>query len=205
MSVDPNFLTIQKTRYSILVSQATGGSYSKQHFEYILRSIRFAHDPTRPQVEQYTAFVTVSVFDGLFRSEPAGTRVEVFVSNFAPTVLINGQTNSTTVMRDGVPTIPLFQSGTAITRVEVLEDSLVIQSVSIILTNPSHSDEQIRLSGSNIPETITVNMTNRDIIILTGPATPANFSQALSDSTIYYKYPPMSSILEGDRPDFSTR
>lgn len=201
MSVDPSSITIQKTRHSILISQPPTGTFSKQDFEYLLRTIRFAHDPLRPPVEQYSAFVSVSVDDGVFRSDLAFTMISVSVTNTGPAVLIDGQTNASAVMFDGEPVITLFGSDVVLT---LFEDSSTIQAVSITLTNPRDGAERIRLSPSNIPSNINITM-DGSIITLTGPASPVDFSQALTDSTIHYEYPAMESILQGDRPEFTTR
>lgn len=190
------------SRHSIRISQVAGtGSFSQQDFQDLLRNIRFAHDPLRPSVEQYTAFVSVSVHDGVFTSTVAVTSIDVFIVNTPPAVLINGASNASAVMVDGEAVITLFRSGTIVT---LFEDSAVIQQVSITLTNPSHSDERIQLSPLNVPSTISI-AGDESRIMLTGPASPVDFSQALTDSTLHYQYPPMESILGGDQPDFTTR
>lgn len=202
VSVDTSIITIQKSRRSIRISQVAGtGSFTHQDFEYLLRNVRFAHDPLRPDVEIYTAIVSVSVHDGVFTSTTAVTSINVLVANTPPAVLIDGMSDASAVMADGQPAIALFRSGTTLT---LFEDTAVVQSVSITLTNPSHSEEQIQLSPLNVPSTITVSG-DETSIVLTGPASPADFSQALTDSTLSYHYPPMESILGGERPDFTTR
>lgn len=200
MSVDASIITVQKSRHSIRISQvAETGIFSHQHFEYLLRSIRYAHDPLRPSVEQYTASVSVSVHDGVFISVMAVTSIDVFIANTPPTVLLNGARNASAAMADGEATIPLLPFGATL-----FEDSTIIQQVLITLTNPSHSAEQIRFSELNVPASINVT-SDESSIVLTGPATPADFSQALTDSGLYYVYPPMESILSGDRPEFTPR
>lgn len=203
VSVDPSVLTVQKNRHSILVTQTIeGGVFSAQDFEYVLRNTRFAHDPERPLVDLYSASVAVSVTDGLFTSNVAVTTIDISVTNTPPAVFINGETTTRAVMADGEGSIPLFQPDTF---VELFEDTSTIEEVLISLTNPSHIDEGVSLSPpSNLPDGITVT-NNGSVIILTGPATPTEFSQALTDSALYYQYPAMESILGGDRPDFTTR
>ena len=200
-SVDPSILTVQKTRHRIRISQAGTGSFSHGDFEYLLRSIRFAHDPVRPTVEQYEAFISVSVHDGVFTSIEAVTSVDVFIVNTPPAVLIDGANEASAVMADGEVAIVLLQSGTIVT---LFEDSTVIQRVSIMVTNPSHNDEEIRFSPMNVPSNISIVSSGRSVV-LNGPASPAEFSQALTDSTLYYRYPAMESILGGDRPEFTPR
>lgn len=197
MSADATVLTLQKTRYSIRISQAVAGSSSHQDFEYLLRSVRYAHDPLRPSVDQYSAYVSVSVSDGALTSLVAITTIDVFVTNTPPVVFIDGERNVSAVMLDGEMEIRL--DGV----VTLFDDSTRIQQVSMTLTNPSHSDEQIRISPANITGFTVVSEPNR--IVLIGPATPAEFSLVLTESTFYYEYPPMDSILMGDRPDFTTR
>lgn len=201
VSVDPSLLTIQKTRRTIVISQTSAGSLTKQDFEYVLRLIRFAHDPMRPNVDQYSAYVSVSVDDGEFRSEPAFTRIDVFITNMPPSILVNGQTNASAVMSDGEPVISLLPAGSMVT---LFEDSTTVEEVSITLTNPGHSSEEIRISVDNIPNSINVTA-DGTTIVLRGPASPVDFDQLLTESTIYYDYPPMASILQGDRPEFTTR
>jgi hypothetical protein len=202
VSTDPSILTIQKSRHSIRISQVVEtGFFSHQDFEYLLRSIRYAHDPVRPPVERYTAFFSVSAYDGVFTSVPAVTIVDVLVVNTPPAVLINGASNASAVMADGEATIKLLDSGTIVT---LFEDSTVIREVSITLTNPSHSEELIQLSPINVPSSISV-LNNGSEVVLIGPATPVEFSQALTDSTLFYQYPPMESILQGNRPHFTPR
>lgn len=202
VSVDPSILTFQRTRHNIRISQHTSGIYTHSNFEFLLTNIRFAHDPVRPPVDQYAAYVLVTASDGQLRSEVATTRIDVSISNVAPTVLFGGQTNTSVEMVDGQARISVLASGQLIT---VFEDTSVITSVSIILTNPSHSNEQITISIPNLPAGITVINNGGSSIILAGPASPVDFSQVLTDATLYYNYPPMESILQGEVPDLTTR
>lgn len=183
------------------MSQTSAGSFSSQDFEYLLRLIRYAHDPERPDVDQYSAHVSVSVDDGEFRSEVAVTRIDVSVTNTPPSVFINSQTSASAVMSDGEPIIRLLPAGSM---AMLLEDSDIIEEVSIALTNPSHSGEQIRMATTNTPASINVSAAG-NTVTLQGPASPADFSQTLTESIIYYEYPPMESILQGDVPEFTTR
>lgn len=210
LSVDPAILTVQKNRHSILVTQSAaeeeegeGGVFSAQDFEYVLRNVRFAHDPERPLVDSYSATVSVLVGDGLLTSNTAVTTIDVTVSNTPPAVFINGETTASAVMADGEGSgISLFQPDTY---VELFEDTSTIEEVLIRLTNPSHVEEGIGLSPpSDLPDGITV-VNNGSVVVLTGPATPTVFSRVLTDSTLYYRYPAMESILGGDRPVFTTR
>lgn len=203
VSVDPEIVTAVKTRHSIVMSQpAAAGSVSRQDFEFLLRSVRFAHDPQRPlSVEQYSATVTVTASDGELMSEPAFTEIEVSVTNLPPSVLISSPASA--VMSDGETSIPLFQPGTDIS---VFEDTTIIRNVSITLTNPRHSKEQLLIElAADTSSDISLSNSTRTNILLTGPASPSNFSQALTDARISFLYPPMESILQGDVPDFTPR
>ena len=200
VSVDPTIITIQKTRHSIRISQATDASVSRQDFEYLLRSVQFAHDPERPPVDRYSVLISVTADDGSFISEIAFNRIEILVFNIGPIVLFGGLTDVTMMMADGEVEVPLLPSGTV---VSLFEDTTTIQNVSITLTNPRESDE-VYISPVNLPSTITVTSDGVKIV-LRGPASPADFSQFLTDASIYYRYPPMESILRGDIPEFTTR
>lgn len=208
--MDPSLLTLQKTRYSIAISQTPTGSFSRQDFEYLLRLIRFAHDPVRPEVDQYSAQVGVSASDGEFTSELAFTTIDVSVTNLAPSVLADGLSSADLQVKDGESEVPLLP---ATMRVSVFEDSQVIEEVTITHTNPhhtvnpGHSGEGLRIAVDSAPSS-SINVTvgpDGHTISLRGPASPLEFSQLLTDATIYYIYPAMDSILQGDRPDFDTR
>ncbi len=204
ISVDPTIINVQKTRYNLRFSQTSSGIFSGQDFEFLLRSVRFAHDPIRPLVDRYSASVSVTAYDETFVSRIAYTDIDVSVFNIPPMVLIDGITDVSAVMTDGEPTISLLRSGVTVT---VFEDTTTVERVSITLTNPSHNDEQILISAplpSNFPSSISIS-SSAGTISFTGPATPADFSQALTDVTILYRYPPMESILQGDEPIFTTR
>ena len=202
ISADSGVLTIQKSRHSIVISQAPSGTFSAHQFAYVLRDIRFAHDPVRPPVDQYSAYVSVSAYDGVFPSPLAFTRVDVFIVNIAPSVLINGQTNTGAMMFDGDIRIPIFQSDNVL----ILEDSLTIQEVSITLTNPADVDERLLVSPPPThPTNNYVTSNGATVILFTGPASPADFSQALTETTILFEYPPMQSILQAERINLEDR
>lgn len=176
-------------------------TYNHSHFEFLLRDIRFTHDPVRPPVDQYSAYVQVTASDRQLTSETATTRVDISVANFDPIIFIDGQTDVSVEMRDGMPVVELLRSMQPIT---VLEDTPTISRVSIILTNSQHSDERISISSPNLPANIEIISTDMSILLV-GPASPQDFSMALSEAVLQYHYPRMDSILQGDEPNFTPR
>ena len=202
MSANPRILTLQRTLHSIRITQPEAGIYGRSSFEFLLRNIRFAHDPVRPPVNEYSAYVRVIASDGQLTSEAAFTKIDVSISNFRPIIFIEGQTNVSVQMSDGQSRIELLRAGEQTT---ILEDTAVINSISIILVNPSHSNERISIAIPNIPDDIEIVSTGGSSILLVGPASPMDFTLALTNAILYYDYPPMESILQGDVPDFTTR
>ena len=201
-SDDPEVITIINTRMGdrIQLLQSASGNHPASSFEYMLRSIRFAHGTSRP-AGNYTAFIHVTASDGLLESEVASTQIDVQVLNQAPLVLLDNQTSFELFMRDGQVFLPLLQDTASIS---IMEDSSIISSLSIRLVNPAHSDERIRLDLSNIPDTMTYEI-DHQTLILNGPATPTEFIEAINSLSLEYHYPPMESILQGDVPDFTPR
>ncbi len=183
-------------RYSIVISQGPSGTFSAQQFAYMLRNIRFAHDPMRPLMDQYAAYISVSVYDGSFSSPLAFTRVDVFITNIPPTVLIGGRTSTSVLMFDGDTEVRIFQQEDSLM---LLEDTLTIQEVSVTLTNPADSEERLRVSPpTNIPGNISITSINGTTVLFTGPASPVDFSQALTETVIFHEYLPMQGILQGE-------
>lgn len=199
-SSTPGVLTVVGSGDSIRLLQTTSGDIPTSNFEYVLRNIRFAHGPSRPD-KDYTAFIRVTANDGQFGSEVATTRIDVQVSNQAPRVEINDQNIFQVVMQDGDERIPLLPNASSIS---VIEDSRIINSLSIILVNPAHSDEQIMYNVSDLPSSLTFYI-NGQSFILNGTATPTEYIDALASLSLEYYYPPMESILQGDIPDFTPR
>ena len=201
VSSNPRYLTIQRTFHSISITQPAAGTYNLSSFEFLLRSVRFAHDPARPPVSRYSARVLVTASDSLLTSQPAATRIDVSIANFSPVVFIEGRTSATVEMGDGQTVVQLLRAAQQTT---VLEDTAVINSVSIILTNPIGESESITIDPSSLPATITVVETGVSILLI-GPATPAEFTSALTSVILNYTYPAMESILQGDTPNFTRR
>ena len=170
-------------------------------FEYLLRNIRFAHDQSRPDTTQYLSFVSVTVSDGIFTSPVATTQITVSVINQAPQVLIAGANSFDLIMRDGDASLSLTPA-----EISIIEDSSVIDSVSIELTNPQHPEERLALNTSSLPASISAAISDDGLTItLTGPASPGDFEQAALSPLVVYSYSPMSSILQGDIPNFMQR
>lgn len=201
MSANPRELTLQRSLHSIRITQPESGTYNGSSFEFLLRNIRFAHDPVRPPVDTYSAFVRVTSSDGQLTSEAAFARIDVSISNFNPIIFINGQTNASVEMSDGQTRLELLRAGEQTT---ILEDTAIVSSVAIILVNPSHPSERISISIPDIPDNMEVVSTGSSIVLV-GPASTMDFTLALTGATLYFEYPPMDSILQGEVPDFTTR
>ena len=206
MSTDPYVLTVQRAPQSIVISQAPSGSLSGENFAYILRRIVYSHSTIRPLPGQYFGSVSVSAFDGNLTSQVAVTTITLNVNNGRSSVLINEQARpgvaSMTTVFDGETTIPILEPDDVI---QVMDDTSVIQEVSITLTNPADSGERLVPSlPTDLPPRISVGGSGTRIVF-TGPATPQDFSTALTDTTIQYQNPAMDSILQGERPSFDTR
>ena len=91
---DPDTLTVLRSNVSILIQQSASGSHSNSDFEALLRQISFYHDPTRPDVNSYSAFVRVTASDGELTSPVATTEVIVSLINEAPVVLVDGEVHT---------------------------------------------------------------------------------------------------------------
>ncbi len=183
-------------------------SVDRAIFEFLLRQVEFVHDTTRPSTNQYSALVRVSVSDGVFTSVDSFTHVTVTVDNQPPRLTINGQDTQTLTLLDGMDIYDFVPRGV----VQILEDSNTISSISIELTNPQHSEERLLLNTVSLPDTISGSVSEDGLTItLTGPASPMEFAQVLLDNggrpnpLLQYNYPPLSSILQGDVPDFTQR
>jgi hypothetical protein len=167
-----------------------------------LRNIRFAHDLERPapEVTAYEAYVQVSASDGQLSSDVAVSQIVVSIINTPPMVVFGNDTSTEVVMRDGEPIISALQVG-----VDIVEDSEIISQVTLTLTNPSHQDERLyAIRGINVSSSITVT-NDSSSVTLQGPASLVEFIDALHNIELYYSYPPMDSILQGDIPDFTPR
>ena len=108
-------------------------------------------------------------------------------------------TSAEAVMVDGSPSIPISTSPV------ILEDSSLITSLIITLTNPQDSapSESIALSASyTLPEEISLQVSDDQTIELSGAASVDAYSEALS--AVYYTYSRMDGILE-NQPDFTSR
>jgi len=203
VSTNPRYLSIQRTFHSISITQPAAGTYDLSSFQFLLRNVRFAHDPVRPPVSRYSAYILVTASDSQLTSQPAMTRIDVSITNFSPAVRIEGLTSGSVEMRDGQTSVQLLRAAQQTT---VLEDTAVINSVSIILTNPVDGSESISiLDTSSLPAAITVIETGVSVLLI-GPATPEEFTSALTSATLSYSYPAMESILQGEiPPDFTRR
>lgn len=183
--------------------QIVNGNVDRQVFEYLLRSIRFIYDPSRPNVQQYYSFVDVTAYDGVLTSAAATTRIAVNVINQPPRVLFNDESMVTLTVRDGEAVIPLIPAGVT---VSVLEDSSELSGVSITLTNPRHSQERLTIDEATLPASISAVISNDgSSITLSGVAFPAEYIEVLMSPDILYHYPPIGSILQGEVPDLTQR
>ena len=200
-STNPLYLTVTRSPTRIEVTQTEDGSYGFSDFETVLRNIRFVHDPARPptDVTEYEAYVAISADDGELLSDIAVSRIVVSISNLPPMVLLNNMTMTEVVMRDGEPVIQVLQVSA-----DIIEDSDTISQVTLTLTNPLHPNERIYASGGYVSPLITI-INGSDSVTLMGPASLSEFVDALNNIQVYYNYPPMESILQGDRPDFTPR
>ena len=200
-STNPLYLTVARSRTRIEVTQTEDGRYGFSDFEMVLRNIHFVHDPARPptDVTEYEAFVSISANDGELTSEVAVSRIVVSISNLPPMVLLDNRTTTEVIMRDGEPVVQVLQVST-----DLIEDSDTISQITLTLTNPLHPNEQIYASGGYISPLITI-MNGSNSVTLLGPASLSEFVDALNNVQVYYNYPPMESILQGDRPDFTPR
>ena len=192
-------MTRSATRLHIF--QPQDGVHTFSDFEHILRNIRFVHDPVRPapDITEYEAYVRVSASDGELDSEVATSRIVVSVTNTPPAVVFGNDTMTEIVMQDGEPLIQVIQVG-----VDIVEDSDTISQVTLTLTNSVHEDEQLYAFRGNVSSSITVTNGSRSIT-LRGPASRVEFIETLHNIEVYYIYPAMESILQGDEPDFTPR
>ncbi len=175
----------------------------REIFEYYLRNVNFIHDNTRPPTNQYSAYVRVHASDGTFTSDDSFTNVIITVDNQPPTLTISGQDSQENTLFDGMDIFALAPQG----NMSATEDSGVIGSVSIELTNPQHPDERLFLSSIALPGSISGSVSaDGRTITLTGPATASLFAEVLSyTGLLEYSYPAYASILQGDTPDFTQR
>ena len=195
-------VTITRSATRLHFFQPQDGVHTISDFEYILRNIRFAHDLERPapDISQYEAYIQVSASDGEFSSEVAVSQIVVSIINTPPMVVFGNDTTTEIVMRDGEPVILALQVG-----VDIVEDSETISRVTLTLTNPSHQDEQLyAIRGINVSSSISVT-NDSSSVTLQGPASLVEFIDALHNIEVYYSYPPMDSILQGEVPDFTPR
>ena len=125
----------------------------------------------------------------------------MLVSNVAPSLSVSSQTSASAEMRDGEGEITLLPQRSMFM---FLEDSDSIAEVSITLGNFNHSEERISFYTNATLGSINVTSSGRTVL-LSGPASPGAFDQLLTEGTILYHYPAMESILQGDRPEFTTR
>ena len=195
------FLTITRSATRLHIFQPRDGVHTFNDFEYVLRNIRFAHDPERPALDitQYEAYVRVSASDGELDSEMAVSQIIVGIINTPPMVVFGNDSMAEIVMRDGEPVIPVLQLGA-----DIVEDSDTISQVTLTLTNPLHENERLYAVRGNISASITIT-NGSSSITLQGPASRVEFIDALHNIEVYYSYPPMESILQGDVPDFTPR
>ena len=197
VSQDPNTLSINRTQYSIEVVQSESSVLPPVVFTQVLRSVRFEHDPTRPEDSIYTAMVTVTASDGELESDPAVSVISVILTNAVPTILFNGAMELTNEIRDGVTTLPLLPTGTTLT---IQEDGTMLESVTLTLTNPRIGSE--RLEVSELSTSIESSYVGPSLLLM-GPANISEFTAVLRE--VRYVYPPMESILMGEAPDFTLR
>ena len=197
--ISPGELSIERSNTTLYFT-SQDLSVDRMMFEYLLRNIRFVHDPSRP-ASQYLSLVRVTVSDGLFTSPVVATHITVSVVNQASRVQIAGADSVAMTMRDGEGSLSLTPAEISIT-----EDSSMVASMSIELTNPQHPDERLTLNTSSLPTSLSAAISEDGLTItLTGPASPRVFEQAASMPLVGYSYPPMSSILQGDIPNFMQR
>ena len=195
-------ITITRSATRLHFFQPQDGVHTIGDFEYILRNVRFAHDLERPapDVSEYEAYVQVSANDGQLSSEVAASQITVSIVNTPPMVVFGNDTTTEVVMRDGEPVIPALQVG-----VDIVEDSETISRVTLTLTNPSHQDERLyAIRGINVSSSISIT-NDSSSVTLQGPASLVEFIDALHNIEVYYSYPPMDSILQGEIPDFTPR
>ena len=195
------FITITRSATRIQLFQPQDGVHSFSDFEYVLRNIRFAHDVERPvpDITEYEAYVRVSASDGQLSSEVAVSQIVVGISNTPPMVMFGNDTTTEVVMRDGEPVIPVLQVGA-----DIVEDSETISRVTLTLTNAVHETERLYAIRGNVSSSITIT-NDSSSVTLQGPASLVEFIDALHNIEVYYSYPPMESILQGDVPDFTPR
>lgn len=195
------FITITRSATRLHFFQPQDGIHTFSDFEHILRNIRFAHDPERPapDIAEYEAYVRVSASDGELSSEVAVTQIAVSIVNTPPIVLFGNDTMTEVVMQDGEPVIQVLQVGA-----DIVEDSETISQVTLALMNPSHENERLYAIRGNVSSSITIT-NGSSSITLQGPASRVEFIDALHNIEVYYSYPPMESILQGDVPDFTPR
>lgn len=199
----PDQLSILQTDSTIQLIQQVDGTVSREIFEYLLRSVRFTFDPSRPDISQYSSLVEVTAYDGLLTSAVASTHIVVSVINQPPRVLFNGTSTVYQTVFDGEAVKPLFPTGTTVT---VLEDSLQLSSVSITLSNPQHPQERLTINETMLPASLSAFVSaDGSSITLSGLATPADYVGVLMSPEILYHYPPIESILQGEVPDLTPR
>lgn len=197
----PLFLTVNRSATSIQVIQPQDGGYTFSDFEYVLRNIRFAHGPIRPpsEISEYEAVVRVAANDGEHTSEIAVSRIIVTITNSPSVILFGNDSTTEIVMRDGQPVVRVLQVDA-----NIIEDSDIISHITLTLTNPSHENERLYALGGSASSSISIT-NGSNSVTLTGPASPLEFAEALNNTDIFYSYPPMESILQGDVPDFTPR
>ena len=163
--------------------------------------MRFAHDVERPapDITEYEAYFRVSASDGQLSSEVAVSQIVVGISNTPPMVMFGNDTTTEVVMRDGEPVIPVLQVGA-----DIVEDSETISRVTLTLTNAVHETERLYAIRGNVSSSITIT-NDSSSVTLQGPASLVEFIDALHNIEVYYSYPPMESILQGDVPNFTPR
>ena len=195
------FITVTRSATRLHFFQPQDGVHTFSNFEYVLRNIRFAHDLERPtpDITEYEVYVRVSASDGELSSEVAVSQIVVNIVNTPPMVLFGNDTMTEVVVRDGEPVIPVLQVGA-----DIIEDSETISQVTLTLSNAMHEDERLYAIRGNVSSLITVTNDSTSIT-LQGPASLVEFIDALHNIEIYYSYPPMESILQGDVPDFTPR
>ena len=101
-------------------------------------------------------------------------------------------------MGDGSPSLPVSSKPT------ILEDTAILSSLSISLTNPQDptSSENISLSPSSLPAGIALSRADGWAVELSGEASADSYAAVLS--TVVYSYSRMEGILENE-PDFTPR
>lgn len=102
-------------------------------------------------------------------------------------------------MVDGSPSLGISSS------LLILEDSSLLTHLTITLTNPQDptSSENIALFTSySLPEQISLQISDGQVIELSGAASTALYTSAIS--AVYYTYSKMDGIIE-NQPNFTPR